>query len=132
VEVSRYTSSQSEYGALSYIDLQFKSTRKPYRLSGRVQTFNTAGYDCRIYSLEKGVLFEYAIPAYSGKGWNYFLNVNYDFKRRARRYLFLRPTECWISWSQIFSTQTKLAFNLINAVPLKTKASISFQLLYSF
>jgi len=132
LELSRYTSSQSEYGALSYIDLQFKSTRKPYRLSGRVQTFNTAGYDCRIYSLEKGVLFEYAIPAYSGKGWNYFLNVNYDFKRRARRYLFLRPTECWISWSQIFSTQTKLAFNLINAVPLKTKASISFQLLYSF
>lgn len=84
-------STGTEQGFLVYVDARYKPG---FRFSGnaRMQYFETGGYDSRIYTYENDVLYSYSIPAFFGKGYRYYLNLNYDFTNHITGWLRLAQT----------------------------------------
>jgi hypothetical protein len=48
----------------------------------RLQYVETGSYDTRIYAYESDVLYSFSIPAFFGKTYRYYLNINVDAGRR--------------------------------------------------
>lgn len=86
-------SSPVETGFLLFTDLLYKPAMKPYACGLRLQYFETDSYNSRIYAYENDVLYSYSIPAFFGKGFRYYLNMNYDIGRRSSLWLRIARTE---------------------------------------
>ena len=67
-----------EDGFLSYADFLYKPMMKKFGGGIRVQYFETDSYDSRLYAYENDVLYNFSIPPFSGKGFRYYLNFNFD------------------------------------------------------
>lgn len=80
-----------EEGFLWYADLLYKPMLRPFSLVGRLQYFETDSYQSRIYAYENDVRYSYSIPAYSGSGLHYYLNLHYQPLERLG---------CWLRWAQ--------------------------------
>jgi hypothetical protein len=73
---------ENQTGFLFFSDLLYQPPLKRYGIILRAQYFETEGYDARIYAYEHDVLYDYAIPAYSGKGLRYYLLTKYDVSKK--------------------------------------------------
>ncbi len=82
---------EKQEGFLLFTDLLYKPMGKPFGLVARVSMFETGGYDSRIYAYENNVLYGYSIPAFSGKGFRYYINFDYDLGG---------ALTCWLRWGQ--------------------------------
>jgi len=80
-----------EQGFLMYADIIYKPLQKPYSGNIRLQYFETDSYNSRIYAYENDVLYSFSIPAFYGKGYRYYLNLNYDITRKIS--IWLRTAE---------------------------------------
>jgi len=69
-------------GFLIYCDVQYQPPQKKYGVIMRAQYFETDGYDARIYAYENDVLYDFAIPAYSGNGYRYYSVVQYALNKK--------------------------------------------------
>ena len=91
-------------GFLTYFDIIYKPSLKPYSGIIRFQYFETNGYSSRIYAYENDVLYNYSIPAFFDKGYRYYIDLSYALKKA---FLF------WIRWAQtIFPDKTSIASGL--------------------
>lgn len=66
-----------QYGLVVYQDILFRPVESPWHLSTRFAIFDTDAYAIRFYSYENGLLYQFNIPAYYGRGCRYYLNVRY-------------------------------------------------------
>ncbi|MFZ1330326.1 MAG: helix-hairpin-helix domain-containing protein [Chitinophagaceae bacterium] len=80
-----------ENGFLSFFDFIYKPMMKPISGVLRLQYFETDGYNSRIYAYENDVLYSYSIPAFSDKGFRYYLTLNYDLTKKL---------SFWLRWAQ--------------------------------
>ncbi len=80
-----------ENGFLTFFDFVYKPMLKPISGVLRLQYFETDGYDSRIYAYENDVLYSYSIPAFSDKGFRYYLTLNYDLTKKI---------SFWLRWAQ--------------------------------
>jgi hypothetical protein len=80
-----------ENGFLTFLDFVYKPMFS--RLSGvlRLQYFETEGYNSRIYAYENDVLYSYSIPAFSDRGYRYYLLLNIDVTKKL---------SFWLRWAQ--------------------------------
>jgi hypothetical protein len=76
-----------ENGFLSFVDFVYKPLLSSYGGILRLQYFETDDYNSRIYAYENDVLYSYSIPAFSDKGFRYYLNINYDLGKKASFWL---------------------------------------------
>jgi hypothetical protein len=83
--------SNTEEGFLAYFDFIYKPLMKPFSCSVRLQYFETGGFNSRVYAYENDVLYSYSIPAFSGKGFRYYILVDYTLSKRIT---------CWLRWAQ--------------------------------
>lgn len=82
----------SENGFLVLADIIYKSVKKPYSGSVRLQYFETGGYNSRIYAYENDVLYSYSVPSFFDKGLRYYLNLNYELPRKVSVWMRLAQT----------------------------------------
>lgn len=68
--------SRLSYGGSIFQDIQY-SFRVPVSLNYRLQYYYTQGWNNRIYTMEKDVLYGFSIPAFYGQGIRTYLNVQY-------------------------------------------------------
>ena len=73
------------------MDFIYKPLLTKYAGILRLQYFETDSYDSRIYAYENDVLYSYSIPAFSDKGFRYYLTLNYDIDKRL---------SVWLRWAQ--------------------------------
>ncbi len=96
---------------------------KPFSGNIRLQYFETDDYNSRIYAYENDVLFSYSIPAFFDKGYRYYININYDFKKKL---------SFWLRWTQtIYHDQTSIGSGL-DEIPGNHKSEIKLQAAWSF
>ncbi len=55
--------------------------RRSTKLAGNIAWFHTDDYDSRIYVYERGVLYDFSMPAYYGEGIRYSLMVSHQFNK---------------------------------------------------
>ena len=80
-----------EKGFLTFFDFIYKPMMRPVSGVLRLQYFETDGYNSRIYAYENDVLYSYSIPAFSDKGFRYYLTLNYDLSKKL---------SFWLRWAQ--------------------------------
>ena len=93
VEVVWYDnkSIERETGFLTFMDIICKPLLAKYSGVLRLQYFESDSYNSRIYAYENDVLYSYSIPAFSDKGFRYYLTLNYDINKKV---------SIWLRWAQ--------------------------------
>ena len=66
-----------ESGYMLYQDVIWETRKANFKLQYRLAYFDTDSYQSRIYAYENNVLYGYSFPAYMGKGWRTYLNLNW-------------------------------------------------------
>lgn len=69
---------EREEGILLYADLQYKRPFARWSLAGRLQYFETDGFNSRLYAYEQDVLYSFSIPAFQGQGFRYYFLLKYS------------------------------------------------------
>lgn len=80
-----------ENGFLTFFDFIYKPLLSPYAANIRLQYFETDGYNSRLYAFENDVIYSFSIPLFYGKGYRYYINLNYDINKRL---------SLWARWAQ--------------------------------
>lgn len=80
------------FGLSAMQDIGFRFTKLPLKIDLRYHFFDAPGYDNRIYTYEKDVLYAFSIPAFSGRGVRYYINMNYSFARDMHLYFRFAQT----------------------------------------
>ena len=81
-EISFYQGQEGETGMLLYHDIKYKQLSLPVDFSLRFAVFNTDSWNTRIYAYENDVLYTMSIPAYSGQGARWYLNLHSSLWKR--------------------------------------------------
>lgn len=63
-------------GFLCYMEGSYKPVFAKWRTAGRLQYFETTGYNERVYAYEADLPYNFSIPFFYGKGIRYFLNLD--------------------------------------------------------
>jgi hypothetical protein len=114
---------RSQRGLLMYAEAGYKPLSRPFSLNGRLQYFITDGFDSRLYSFESDVLYSYSIPQFAGKGFRYYLNMNYDVSKKMT---------IWLRWAQtIYSNKASIGSGL-DEIKGNKKSEAKFQVMYNF
>lgn len=64
-------------GTALYQDLLYYPIGVPFIFTTRLAFYDTDGYNIRFYNYENGLLYNFRIPAYYGKGTRFYFNVRY-------------------------------------------------------
>ena len=96
---------------------------KKYSANIRLQYFETDGYNSRLYAFENDVLFNYSIPVLYGKGYHYYININYDISKKLTVWGKLAQT--------IYPDKSSIGSGL-DLIQGHSKTELKFQLLYRF
>lgn len=112
-----------EKGFLMYADILYSPPLKNLSGNIRLQYFKTDGYNSRLYAYENDVLYSFSIPVFYGKGYRYYLNLNYDITKKLT---------IWGRVAQYFyPNQIKMGSSL-DEINKNHKTELKIQLLYKF
>ena len=110
-------------GFLIYADLLYKPNMKPLSGNIRLQYFETDDYNSRFYAYENDLLYNYAIPVFYGKGYRYYLNLNYDVNKKL---------SFWLKFAQtIYNDRTSIGSGL-DEIKGNSKSELKFQMMYRY
>lgn len=76
-----------EWGYMVYQDLIYSSRKSNLKIQYRMAWFKTDSYQSRIYAFENNVLYGYSFPAFMGKGFRTYLNLNWKPVKKLTCYL---------------------------------------------
>jgi hypothetical protein len=82
IELSLYSKLSEEKGILVYQDLIYKPVGKRFSMNGRLEWFDTDGYNSRLYAYENDLLYTFSIPALYGKGIRTYFNFRQTLNER--------------------------------------------------
>lgn len=82
----------STYGLAMLQEMSVKFEKIPLHLDISYLFFDAENYDNRLYMYEKDVLYAFSMPAFSGVGCKYYINLRYDFTSKL---------SCWFKVAQI-------------------------------
>lgn len=118
-----HKSDMPENGFLSFFDILYKPMLSPLAAIMRIQYFETNSYNSRLYAYENDVLLSYSIPVFYGKGFRYYMNINYDFSKKL---------SLWLRWSQfIYKNQNSIGTGL-DEIPGNKKSELKCQFRWIF
>lgn len=85
-EVTSYRkgSGASSYGYLVYQDADYSPLSSRLAANTRIAWFNTPTYENRIYAYEDDVLYGAGSGLYNGRGFRFYLNMNYSLSRQLK------------------------------------------------
>ena len=110
-------------GFLLYADILYKPNMKPLSGNIRLQYFETEDYNSRFYAYENDLLYNYAIPVFYGKGYRYYINLNYDVNKKL---------SFWLKFAQtIYPDRTSIGSGL-DEIKANKKSEIKLQLMYRY
>ena len=75
---------KGEMGVLNFVDIQYKPALKPFSIVFRMFSFETDGYESRIYAYENDIMYSYSISSFYGNGKGFYLNSNYKINKSLR------------------------------------------------
>jgi hypothetical protein len=91
-----------ETGYIIYNDISWQPPNKPFDLGGRLQLFETDGFDSRIYAFENDVPSSYSVSAIYHKGLRFYVNCKIDVSSLVNRNsgLHVPSTQVFLRWGQ--------------------------------
>jgi len=93
IEVSFYQAAGKENGLLLYHDIKYKLPSYPFSVGMRFAVFDADSWNTRFYAYEDDVLYSFSVPAYSGKGARWYLNLHVNLAKRIDFWLRVAQTQ---------------------------------------
>lgn len=87
-----------ESGTAIYLDGRIQLRKPALVFTGRTQYFHTGGYNSRIYSYERDLLYAFSIPAFYDRGFRYYAQIQGKPARFGNR--IKMRAQWWLRWSQ--------------------------------
>ena len=81
-QVIKTTNFSNSEGFLVFTECMYKPQKKSISTNLRIAYFETTNYDSRIYAFENDLSNSYALPAFYGSGFRYFINVQYQITKK--------------------------------------------------
>ena len=98
-----------ETGFSCWLEGSYKPNRK-WMFNARLHFYETGGYQSRIYSYERDLLYSYAMPAFSGNAIRSYVLLRYKFEKRGSTGVKKRlSAECWIKYAFAFRSSGGMA-----------------------
>ncbi len=119
IEESIYSGLEKENGLMVFQDIGFAPNKIPLKTIFRIALFSTNGYNSRIYAYENDLLYTFSIPAYYGKGYRAYLNLNYKISKKIDIWFKIANTH-WNDRNTISSGYNEISGN--------NKTELKFQL----
>lgn len=114
---------EPQNGFLIFADAIYKPLLKPFSGNIRVSYFETDDYDSRIYSFENDVLYAYSIPVSFGKGYRYYLNIEYKINKKM---------SLWTRFAQsVYPDQNEIGSGL-DQIKGNKRSEIKLEMMYVF
>ena len=113
----------AQNGFLMYVDLVIKPLMKSYSGSVRLQYFESAGYDSRLYAYENDVLYSFSIPVFYDKGYRYYLNLDYNVSKKLT---------VWLRWAQTIYSGKSVIGTGLDEIAGNKRTEIKIQAQYLF
>ncbi len=118
-EHSLYNGLEKEYGYLVFQDIQFHPSKIPVNITGRIAYFKTDSYNSRIYAYENDMLYSFSIPAFYGRGFRTYLNLNYKITENI---------DCWFKIANTSWNDRDAISSGYNEISGNNKTELKFQL----
>lgn len=112
-----------ERGFLIYQDFSFKPLSFPISMNTRFALFDTDSYDARIYAYENDVLYSFSIPAYTGRGSRFYVNL---------RYKSSFGMDIWVRYAQTYFEDRTVVGSGNDEILGRTKSEIKAQVRFKF
>ncbi len=113
---------QYKDGVYIFTDIIYKKMNSRWNAVGRIGLFDTKDFTNRIYTYENDVLYSFSIPALSGKGFRYYLQINYNLSRHI---------EIWARWAQTnYVDRTVISPGSLNEVQSNSRNEFKFQVAF--
>ncbi len=113
----------TEHGFLGFFEMKYKPFSKPISLNGRLQYFETEGFNSRMYAFESDVLYSYSIPQFIGKGFRYYLNFNYDVTKKMT---------VWLRWAETIYSGVSSISSGLDQIDGNRKSEVKVQVMVGF
>lgn len=110
-------------GFLTFFDIFYKPEQKPFAGNLRLQYFETDSYDSRIYAYENDVLYGFSIPAFSDKGYKYYMNINYDVSKKL---------SFWLRWAQLLYADRSIVGSGLDEIAGNRRTELKMQMMWNF
>ncbi|PHI18933.1 hypothetical protein CEQ90_15515 [Lewinellaceae bacterium SD302] len=110
-------------GFMVYQDFIYRPISIPVSFTSRIAFFNTDGYQVRFYNYENGLLYNFRIPAYYGRGTRMYLNV---------RYKGIRNVTIEGRIAQLFYADREVIGSGIAATTLPRRTEVGAQIKFKF
>ncbi len=110
-------------GTLLAGDVNWSPGSGRWKLSLRLQLFNTDDYASRIYAFESDVLYSHSIPVWYGNGYRYYLLCNRSFGKKITAWMKLART--------VYPAQTSIGTGL-SEVNANHQTSVTLQIRFLF
>jgi len=114
---------EPQNGFLTFAEVSYKPIFKPFSGNIRLSYFETDGYDSRIYTFEKDVLYGYSIPVFFDKGYRCYFNLKYDVSNKF---------SVWSRFSQTIYTGKNTIGSGLDIIKGSAKSEVKIQMIYQF
>jgi hypothetical protein len=64
-------------GFLFFQDIRYMPANRPWKLTFRIQYFESDDYDTRLYAFENSVMYNFSLPAFFNKGLRWYATIQY-------------------------------------------------------
>ncbi len=102
VEFSYYRDALVNRGFMVYQDLVWSPKFMPLKAQMRYALFDAEDYETRIYAYENDLLYSFSVPALSGRGSRFYINLNYDVNRSVS--IWLKFAQTWYADRTVISS----------------------------
>jgi hypothetical protein len=119
LEKVSYKGLEKENGIMIFQDIQYGPIKIPLKISARIAWFSTDSYNSRVYAYEHDLLYTFSIPAYFGKGFRTYLNLNYKITRNL---------DLWFKVANTSWNDRDLISSGFNEIQGNNKTELKFQL----
>lgn len=109
-----------------YADAKWVLPVLNWQFTGRVHWFQTDGYESRLYSYERDVLYSYSVPAIFDHGLRYYVQCQ---GRLAIKGIRSGPVKWWIRWSQTGLSNQESIGSGQDEIPGNRKSEWKFQVM---
>ena len=114
-----YKGLEKENGIMIFQDIQYGPIKIPLKISARISWFSTDSYNSRVYAYENDLLYTFSIPAYFGKGFRTYLNLNYKITKNL---------DLWFKVANTSWNDRDLISSGYNEIQGNNKTELKFQL----
>lgn len=118
-EHTGYEGREKENGFMVFQDIQYRPEKTPLNLSTRVAWFSTDSYNSRAYAYENDLLYAFSIPAYYGKGFRTYINLNYKISNKL---------DFWVKVANTAWSDRETISSGYNEIEGSNKTELKFQL----